>query len=559
MMANPLELIKSIKIAAENINSNEKLAVPLLASKAFKGANEHPNDQTLRLMANVLGKMAKNGKVFITRNEFRKIYSQYSYNENRAIKIFANELDITDVDTERGIAGKGLEEPTDVYECADAKLSNSLANLWDEQGNPAKFGKINSHDPKFEKQAETLSSLELSRIGYSPKSVKTVGGSSEYIICDATYETPKGEAHVLVPVEISKSGTIIPSMIISKLGMFSLNRDSLKNSILSSAGKSLLIDTNVVLRSLASLEQVKDYSEFELKALAAQELVNSKHITKEASNNNENIRIDGPSTVGQFDLSSDEGGEIKIAKSKDAELFANYLDSGNGLAEFTFGKEIVSKGRDIIVSKMRSFGYTPQVSASSVCDNSIIYAVACDSRNGSVGFEVVVDIKNNKPIIPSILAVGDIPFEFTKEGIDKVISNQFSDTKMVAIVSPHYGLKPSELINIISKAADERNYRVAEDALVVLSETAGEETYSKGLAEYMRSLEKGNINKSASSKCRCNKVVKSPTHQEPMCGHLNLPLSKVAQDEKGRCVPKYRESMKDTYEGMLFNTSKVFM
>jgi len=556
-MVNPLELINSIKTASDNINKNTKLAIPLLAGKAHKSANERPNDQTLRLLANVLGKMSENGKLFITRGEFKDLYSKFSSRGTKAIEVFANELDIVDVDPQRDIAGKEIGS-FDVYECADNQISNALSSFWDDNGKPAKYGTLSSHDPKLSKQAETLTSLELARTGYSPKAVTTVGGSEEHIICDALYETPKGEAHILVPVEISKSGTMIPSTIVSKIGMLSLNKNTVKQSILGSAGQNLVVDTNVLLKSLSAMNSLKEYSEFEIQALTAQEAVNKGSLSKEASDNKNTLHVDGPATVGFFDVYTEEGGAIKTAESEDMKTFASYLNNGNGIAEFSFGKDIVDGGRNVVISKMASFGYKPQVSVSSTCDDSIIYAVGCDTRNGPIGFEVVVEVKNNKPMIPSVLAVKDSVFEFSKEGIDKVITSQLSDSKMVATVSPYYGLKPSELIETIRVAADKNNYRVAEDALVVLSETSGPEMYSKGLTEYMRSLD-GSLNKTASEKCGCNKVVNSPTHQEPMCGHLHLPLSKVAQDESGRCIPKYREAMKDTYEGILFNTSKVFL
>lgn len=556
-MANPLELINSVKAVVDSINNNEKFAVPLLAKKAYKSAIDRPNDQTLRLMANVLGKMSEHGELFITRGKLRNIFKDFYSRNTKAREVFANELDIVDVNADRDIAGKESEEFGLYDSCADVGISNALSSLWDEKGLPSKSGKLNTHNPKLEKQAETLTLLELSRLGYSPKKVNTFGGSEEYIVCDAVYETPKGEAHILIPVEFSKSGAIIPCSIVSKAGLFDLNKDTLKQTILSSAGKSIYVDSNLLLKSLSSMNEIKDLSEFELQALIAQENVNNKKISKEASNYSVHPMYNGSSAICSYDICSDEGGEIKLAESKETKVFASHLNSGNGIAEFQFGKEIVNNGRNLILNKMGSFGYKPQISVSTVCDDSIIYAVGCDSRNGPVGFEVIVEVKNNKPMIPSILAVEDSVFEFTKEGVEKVISNQISDPKMVAVVSPYYGLKPSELINTIVEAANKNNYRLAEDALVVLSQTAGPEAYSKGLTEYMRSLE--GINKTASVvKKGCSKVMKSSIYQEQMCGHLHLPLSKVAQNDKGECIPKYRESIDDTYDGIDFDTSKVF-
>ena len=69
---------KDIIRIANDLNSaianSEKFAVPILAVRANKGALNNPNDETLRMMYNVLSKMSEGGKLFITKGEFNDIY-----------------------------------------------------------------------------------------------------------------------------------------------------------------------------------------------------------------------------------------------------------------------------------------------------------------------------------------------------------------------------------------------------------------------------------------------------------------------------------------------------
>ena len=412
------------------------------------------------------------------------------------------------------------------------------------------------------KQAQTVASLELARLGVAPKSVNTFGGTESFIICDATYETPKGEAHLLVPVELSKSGTLIPTFFASKHGFADLNKQTVEEHIIASAGKSFNVKAETLINALSVAKEASTMDDFEIKALAMQEAVNNKKLTKEASSMDQSQMPFASNGIFMQEVDKAENASVQLPQAKDFEKFASSLSSSKGVASFVFGEALVSSARDAISSKIMSFGYKPQISvlACDDTDNTITYAIRVDTGNGPVGFEAMAEINNGKATLPSIIVSADKAYDFSREGINSIIKSNEPDYKSVAAVSPMYELKASEILENIRVAADAGDFKTAEEALTVLAEKGDKETYSLGLAEYMRSVNASankHLQKQASVKSCCKRIVKASTHSAPICGHLNLPLDKVYQNEQGECVPLYRKAMSDTYEGVLFNTSKI--
>jgi hypothetical protein len=78
------DIIRIANDLDSTITNSEKFAVPILAVRAKKGALNHPTDQTLRLMSNVLSKMSESGKLFISKGEFSEIYSTFATKNSKA-------------------------------------------------------------------------------------------------------------------------------------------------------------------------------------------------------------------------------------------------------------------------------------------------------------------------------------------------------------------------------------------------------------------------------------------------------------------------------------------
>lgn len=560
-----------IKIAGElngAINNNEKFAVPVLAARATKGALNHPGDETLRLMSNVLSKMSESGKLFITKGEFNQLYNSVATKTTKAASYFKDEIQKKEeVQQTRKMAGEELSD-FNMYYGADETVLNAFSSLWDDSGKISKKAEYKGYNPKVAEKANYITDLQFAKLGVSTKEVKTFAGTDKFILCDAVCETPKGEAHIVVPVEISASGVLIPVMFINRHGFVDLNENTLDTHFKDFAGKNINVNAEKIFELLHTASEIETVDETELQILAAQQAVK------------EDRKIDTSladllSVVGQEDIvksasTGDYSGynnvlsqllaatEVKADKAV-VEKLSSYLQSNTGLADISFGKDVVETGRNLIANKVLSFGYNPQITVSASDHNSITYAVVIATGSGPLGFEVISEVENKKANSPYIMAISDKVYDFSREGLEHAITDRVNDNRVLAVVSPLYELKSSEVVEVIKRATAKKDYKTAEEALNVLCEKADPEMYALALVEYMKGLN-GEITKEAchSENCKCSRIVKSSNREKLLCGHLNLPLEQVYQDKYGNCIPKYRKNMSDTYEGVLFNTSKIF-
>lgn len=556
MAINPLEVIKKTADLSKKIFDGEKFAIPTLEIRAKKAAANHPNDQTLRMMYNVLSKMSDNNKLFITRSELRNLYSKFASANNKAAGYFEEELAFEDINPVKRM--KYSEDTRDLFKEAvdqstDKTISNALSDIWDDKGRINKFAEDKSYNPEYANKASNLVNLTLVRFGLEPKKVNVFAGSDSCIVCDASYSTPKGETHILIPVELSKSGALLPTVFVTKYGFVDLTKEAVSNYINQYAGQSFIVNGNLLIDTLTSIKKLASLDEFELQVMMAKNSANSKKgIVKEACAGNE-VLTGNPILIEKMPEVQED---IELPELKETASFAAMMETPKGQAEYTFGKRAVDHGRNIVYNRFRNYGINPQIAVAGCDDDSITYAVKIDTGNGPMGFQVLAEVVNDKLMLPNIIAAKDKVYEFSKEGIHQAISSNVSDQSMVAKVSAMYDLKPSEIMARLRKAADDKDYRAAEEALDVLAEKADAETYTMGLTEYMRSL--SGMNKQASTKCGCKKIVKSSSHVGQVCGHLNLPIEKVYQDERGECRPLYRRNIEEFHEGIMFNANKIF-
>jgi len=98
------KLVSSIK----SVSDNEKYSTALLASKIASTAVANPNDMTLRMMSNVLRKMASDGRTFIERSQLRDLYKQFYSRNTLADSILADELSLTDKTIKNVYASKSF-------------------------------------------------------------------------------------------------------------------------------------------------------------------------------------------------------------------------------------------------------------------------------------------------------------------------------------------------------------------------------------------------------------------------------------------------------------------
>lgn len=357
-------------------------------------------------------------------------------------------------------------------------------------------------DPKAEgfssevaRDAENVVQRECSFSNLNPE-VKTVSGDENVVVVAATYKTPQGQASIYVPVEIMGKKASIPSFFNGKDGQHYISQKSIAAYV-------------------------------------------SKSFNKVGSYGNENVGevIDAPLTE-----------EIR---SEEIESFASQLSSVKGIASFQHG-DLPEKGRRVISQKMNSFGKkSHQINILDADKNSITYGVSCDG----VAFKVPCKIEGGRLQDPTVILCKGSIESFSGEGLQNLQKSELTDNQVAAVVSPLFDLKASDLVETVRIAAGEGNFIKAEDALNVLANMNDEKAYRIALSEYTSGL--SGEKKVAEVGVKCSRVIKTANSNQPVCGHLNLPLNKVYQDKHGDCRPNTRKGMEDSNEGAYFMNSKI--
>jgi hypothetical protein len=425
----------------------------------------------------------------------------------------------------------------DMYESADPILANALASVFDNTV-PLKL-----YSKEVAQKAKFAVSSNLDDWNLKASRLEVESGNEHFIIVKADYDTPKGITSILVPVEVSKGKTLEPSVFMANAGPQDLNHVNIKKYITSFAGKTLKVRAEDVVNVLTSA--ISNPNEISDAEMAMTRLTASKSGLDNFS---------AGQIVGLHTPNEPKNAVVSLPQSAEVGSFAAKFESPSGMANFKFGATKVDLGREIVARAITSFGFSdPQVTVMGSDDTSIFYAVSL--YDGRTAFRVPVKFANNKAINPDIMVCNGTVSSFTRENVSSLFINDETDSKVAAVASPQYSLKPSELVENVRTAMADGNLSKAEDALNVLKQQGDSKAYHSAFALYVNSL---GVEKVAAEECKCSLVVKTATSQHPVCGHTGLPVHKVYQDEHGNCRPLYRRGMAETYEGNFFLHSKIF-
>jgi len=541
------ELNDIVNKAAKALRDNEQLPLEVLAVKARKLAEAYPADQTSVSIYNFLNKRASSGQLFMRRSELREVYGKLATSNNKFSEHFAEEFGL-EKQAARNVMVRDPKEGQDLVQGAyDSQANPILSNQL-----KAAFDKDVPYMPyseKVAKDAKRTCAHELNCCGALPKKTSVVAGKEDVLICKATYDTPAGEAHVLIPVEISGDKTLMPSMFLSQDGFVEITAKALEDHIKKTAGKSFRVDVQMLLNDITEAKRgpQKEMTELERIVMAAS-----------ADAETPNTHTVNAVLYQEVDPAAPNVETPEFEQSDEVQEFAKALTSAAGVAEFVFGREAVERGRSSVKLAMASAGYkNTQIGISDTDDNTIFYAVSTDGANG---FTVPVKVANKVPQVPGVAVSSAGVFDLSSDGVGELLS-QGADSSTAAKASSLYYMKPAQLIEQIRQSLSEGNYKTAEEALNVLKSTGDDTAYRTGYAAYVAGL-KGDLKKEAAVQCKCAATVKSPNSKYLICSHTGLPVHQVYQDENGDCKPMYRKSMSETSDGgedVTFLHSKVFL
>ena len=526
------------------IDDSEKIALPVFAAKLAKSSELYPEDQTLGVMADVTARMASSKKLFISRTEIRDLYTRLYSRNTKFAELFKNELgQIEKAAPPATLNRAGDDEDLTILSKAydkvvDPTLAQALNNA---------FGtKTKGYSDSAAESAKTICARECSSVKLASK-VEVSNGNADFIICRVAFETPKGQTAVFVPVELSAGKALIPSIFIGNNGPEDFSRPNLQKYISVNAGRKLNVNENVIFQAVESAKSG------DLAKISSVDLVVTKmHSEKETKSD-----YFANGVYFQKMAAEDKNLTVSTPTYKDSEIesFAKAFDSSLGVAKFKFGEDKVKLGRTIISNKLDGLGLkNHQISISDSDDTNIVYAVSLN--NGKVAFTVPVKVANGKLLDPTLLISNGAVETFSKEGLGLLFKKEATDYKTAAVASPLYGLKASELVQLVRDSMTEQNYAKAEDALNILAHSGDDKAYQTAFTLYTSGL--SGTTAMSEKECKCAMVIQSPSSKHALCGHTGLPLHKVYQDKNGDCHPLYRRGMDDTKEGAYFLNSKIF-
>ena len=493
-------------------------------------------------MSNIVARMSNSDKMFITKAEIKDLYKRLFSRNTKFAEIFSNELgEIEKLATAKIYKRDNKENLSLVKEAFENVVDPTLANALD-----SAFGnKVRGFTDTVSNAAKSVCMRACANIKLASQ-IDVAGGDNDIVICRASFETPKGKTSLFIPIEITAGKALLPSVFVGNDGPENFSKSNIEQYISQNAGNKLLVSDKLVLQAVKSIKEsgIEKISNVDL----ALRKLNSEKDTKSDYFSN--------SILYQNIEKEEQNLTVDLPKYQDKEIesFAKTFDSALGFANFSVGKDKVNAGRAVIGNKLTGFGMKNyQISIFSSDEKSITYAVSLN--NGKLAFRVPVSVENGKIIEPSIMIAAGMIESFSKDGINALNKKEAKDYATAAVASPLYGLKASELVQLVREAVLENNFDKAEDALNILSESGDDKAYQIAFAEYTNGL---GTQKIASQTIVCKMVVKNASSKHELCGHTGLPLHKTYVDKHGNCQPLYRRGMDDSYEGAYLQNHKIF-
>lgn len=518
---------------AKAVESDQKIAIPILAAKLDRYVQIYPQDQTIGTMSRVISKMAENNTFFIRQADLKSLYNKLYARGTQFGDLFQEELGEISSEPKITIYQRDESVIDNTYQVNDQVLANALESVFDNQIS------LKMYSQPVANEAINSVNTTLDAWNLRPSKLAAVEGNDKFIVIKADYETPKGITSFYVPVEVQKNKIIEPEIFMGNTGPQNLNHTDIKNYLTQQAGSKMKIAGIDILNAITA-------ATVENREITATELA----VIRLNANRQDKSEFFQNQVVG-LKVSEAAKKDVELPKSDEFISFEKQFTSPQGMATWKFGDKVVS-ARNHIIRELSSFGFSKAQVVITGNDNStIFYGASLDG--GKVAFTIPVKIANDQISKPGFILCNGSIASFDKDGINNLIDENTTDTKIAAVASTMSSLKPSEIINELRNAVDDENYAKAEDALNVLANIGDQKAYATGFQVYMAGL---SGTKTAAT--QCSKMIKNSTSEHSICSHTGLPVSKVYQDKDGHCRPLYRKGMDETYEGASFMNAKIF-
>lgn len=508
-------MLQKIKDVTAALEKGKDLPLYPLIEKLKLASSSYPNDPTIPGVLSTLSKIANEGKISITRSDLNRVYDAFYGKNNKFGDVFASELgkEVKIAKTASTVAVDNLDLNKSLALILDKDLVKDVEGLFN------KAEKLNSFSSKAVYNTKFVVKEASTKMGYNLTSLHVSEGNEKFLICMASFASPKGEVSVILPLELKGDAPKAITSFIGNDGIKTFTSENLGSYLQKWAGKKLNTSPKEVLNVFAhaNKNQANPISDIDLAFLKLKKKAEPDH----------------------QDLLNQELAKVNENKA----IFENSLSSNDGLANLEFGIEAVKEAVSQVKFKFNKLGFN-QVNIKVLSSDKDKINFGVSLYNGSA-CQVPVKIASGRVIPPSVLIANGSILPLTNDSLSQLALTE-KDSRLAAFVSPMHEASNQELINDIKKSVEEGNFAKAEDSLNVIASRKEELAYKMAFAVYTAGLSGKPLAKTASKEnCGCSKVVRTKYSVHPVCGHTNLPIHKVAQDKNGNCIPKWRENLEE--------------
>lgn len=487
--------------ALDILENGETYSTKYVLARFENSAESNPGDILINNMRDVIRKVASN-HLFITQKDIGKLYSDL-YGLSGGHTAFRSQLEdllpenlkfskVAYSSSNLRTRDEAHVEPT----YRESELSNAFSVLLNMNNKSASQQHVDY------KEVKSVVLQKLASLGHIPVEVSVVNQNEHFVLASAKYKDRRhNELNINIPVQIVSGKPQDPSVMIQGSSTIELN------------------------------------------------------------NKNISMQLKEESLYRKASIKSNIGGDIGRDRVE-AESYAlpkelsDYADVTNNLikAASFFKQEQVNLGLELVSSEI--IGLTnirPEIKVGSANKDGIIFTAKFASPKGSTVIEVPVEYHNGRPTLPSRFAT-DLNgeknhYDFSKPGfkslLDNISANAEYHSNISRINSPLNEMNYNQLMDQIISGVSRKDYKLAEDAIAVISTKFGAEEGFNALNKYSQLLRANNsVAKTREDFIKAAKargeLVLAFRDEELYSPKLGLPVSKIDFDESGRMYPKGR-------------------
>lgn len=521
-MSNISKLAKEAQKILHKMQNGKTYTAKYVCDRFDKAASQHPTDQLIGNMRDVLHKVARS-QAFFSENEIAKCYNEM-YGFAGGMTAFRDELGDLLPDSfgkmQTKVASNDNMQADSDQSAISLSSETELSKAFEGIFNLTSGAKVASYSDSTIKKAERVTKAQLVSHGMQPDSVKAVSGNQHYLLCVASFATPSGGfVDVKIPVQIMRGMPAFPDKMIVQSELVDINKHNLY----------LFVKDEMHHKSASTRQKFAD--ERGADALKEQHIVVPEALR---------------------DVSNFEDALVAAATS--------------------YTHEQIKVATNIVSNELAAIGNSgSQIKIASSNDKALTLSASIKTPIGITKILVPVEFHNGRAILPSKFAA-DVhgaknEYDFCNSGLSAFIQD-VSSRRVTASISREASsmdkMSYHELVDQIINGVTSKDYKLAEDALDIIGNKYNE-SFAAAFDRYS-SLMKSATRSDARSKqveaaLRSGVLVKLPTSIEPYCPKLGLPLSKVAFDDKGRPVPMRKNAQSENAEDstVMTMTSKIFL